>query len=114
MSDFVKPADYPEWPEPDLELEPNAMYAAFGTSQGSDARTALITVHRCSGSAASGTREDGWHIASLSFDVPENATTGARWQVHSMDPLTLSPSIQHNCGCPLSHGFIQNGKWVRG
>ena len=30
------------------------------------------------------------------------------WQVQSMDPLTLSPSILCSCG---DHGFIENGKW---
>lgn len=32
------------------------------------------------------------------------------WQVQSLDPLTLAPSVLcRKCGL---HGFIQNGKWV--
>jgi hypothetical protein len=32
------------------------------------------------------------------------------WQVHSWEPLTLTPSVLCSCGW---HGFITNGKWVR-
>ena len=31
------------------------------------------------------------------------------WNVHSRDPLTLSPSLLCHCG---DHGFIQQGRWV--
>ena len=34
---------------------------------------------------------------------------GARWQVQSTEPLTLSPSIPCHCG---DHGFIRDGRWV--
>jgi len=36
---------------------------------------------------------------------------GARWQVQSMEPLTLSPSLL--CRVCGDHGFIREGKWVR-
>lgn len=52
-------------------------------------------------------------IAGITFDIPETQRLkdpGARWQVQSWDPLTLSPSLLClECG---DHGFIQNGKWV--
>lgn len=32
------------------------------------------------------------------------------WQVHSWEPLTISPSLACHCG---EHGFIREGKWVR-
>ncbi len=32
------------------------------------------------------------------------------WQLESIDPLTLSPSILCNCG---HHGFIKQGKWIQ-
>ncbi len=31
------------------------------------------------------------------------------WQLESLDPLTLSPSLL--CGCGY-HGFIKQGKWI--
>jgi len=33
-----------------------------------------------------------------------------RWQVHSWEPLTISPSLLCSCG---DHGFIREGKWVK-
>jgi len=51
------------------------------------------------------------------FDLPHNAEEKAKgraaWQIVQEQPLTLTPSIQHNCSCPLSHGYIREGKWVR-
>lgn len=49
------------------------------------------------------------------FALP--GTTGTAWRVDSWEPLTLSPSVQHNVlgqkdNCPLGHGFIKNGVWV--
>jgi len=35
----------------------------------------------------------------------------ALWQVESIDPLTLSPSLL--CGQCGDHGFIRGGRWVR-
>lgn len=46
------------------------------------------------------------------FDVPTEARCQGTpvWQVASLDPLTLSPSLLcRGCG---NHGFIKNGKWV--
>jgi hypothetical protein len=37
-------------------------------------------------------------------------TDRAVWQVESMEPVTLSPSLL--CGRCADHGFIKQGKWV--
>lgn len=46
----------------------------------------------------------------ISFDIPENAYIPAdgKWQVASLEPLTLSPSLLCPCGV---HGFIRAGRW---
>ena len=50
---------------------------------------------------------------SVMFDLPttrEKFPDSNRWQLHSLDPLTISPSVlQRPCGL---HGFIRNGAWV--
>lgn len=121
----TKPADWSAWaPDPDLDLG-NDVWAAFTSSGGEGItrdgvpvpfaeKTGVITIHRCTRSASKS--ETGWRTGALGFDVPGNTDTrgATRWKVVSMDPLTLTPSIQHNCGCPLSHGFITDGKWVLG
>ena len=39
-----------------------------------------------------------------------STTAGDQWNVESLDPLTLSPSIAcRNCS---HHGWIRDGKWV--
>ena len=47
------------------------------------------------------------------FDVPgvDAITTEAhRWQVQSLDPLTVSPSLLcRRCG---DHGWVTNGAWI--
>lgn len=35
---------------------------------------------------------------------------GATWEVVSLDPLTLTPSL--NCGGCGRHGFVTDGHWV--
>jgi hypothetical protein len=55
-------------------------------------------------------------IGAMWFDLPETraipgALAGARWQVESWEPLTLSPSIL--CRETGDHGFIREGKWVQ-
>jgi hypothetical protein len=40
---------------------------------------------------------------------------GPTWELHSIDPLHVEPSIQTNCRNPnhgSRHGFIREGKWV--
>lgn len=44
------------------------------------------------------------------FDVPGNEGRRTLWQVHSWDPLTITPSVlRTDCGL---HGFITDGRWV--
>jgi hypothetical protein len=53
---------------------------------------------------------DGWCGGAVHFDVPANAGYSRdKWQVQSLDPLTISPSLACHCG---DHGFITAGKWV--
>lgn len=48
--------------------------------------------------------------ASIHFDLPETKAIESKdkWQVQSLDPLTVSPSLLCHCG---DHGFIRDGKW---
>lgn len=51
-----------------------------------------------------------WCMGGITLDVPAaEGLSGARWQVQSMAPLTVSPSLLCQCG---DHGFIRDGKWV--
>lgn len=52
-----------------------------------------------------------WCAGSITFDLPPlNATARAVWQVHSLDPLHVEPSLLcRSCG---HHGFIREGRWV--
>jgi hypothetical protein len=50
---------------------------------------------------------------SVLFDVPANAHApdDVRWQVISLQPLTLSPSLL--CLLCGDHGWIREGAWLR-
>jgi hypothetical protein len=50
------------------------------------------------------------HAGGVYFDVPESVgLTGARWQLVSLDPLHIEPSVLCSCG---DHGFIRDGHWI--
>lgn len=50
-------------------------------------------------------------IAGVTFNIPEmNLAPGASWNVESLEPLTLSPSLL--CTVCGDHGFIRDGRWV--
>lgn len=55
------------------------------------------------------------HRGSLMFDGPvarEVFPGHPMWQVVSLEPLTLQPSIRMNHGdAGECHGFIENGRW---
>lgn len=54
--------------------------------------------------------KDHWGPGSVIFDVPGNEDERVRWQLESLDPLTVSPSVAcTTCG---HHGFIRQGAWV--
>lgn len=61
-------------------------------------------------------RPDGGGLchAALHFDLPgceHLAPADHRWQVQSLEPLAISPSVLClRCG---DHGFIRGGRWVR-
>jgi Family of unknown function (DUF6527) len=58
-------------------------------------------------------REGGsgeWHAGTLPLQFPgEEKKPGTTWDVESMDPVTLSPSVLCDCGV---HGFIRSGRWI--
>lgn len=49
---------------------------------------------------------------AILFDIPENDNVPdrAKWQVVSLDPLRLEPSLL--CTVCGNHGFIRAGRWV--
>lgn len=50
-------------------------------------------------------------VGSVVFDLPgvRDWHKQAVWQVHSLEPLHIDPSVLCSCG---SHGWIHNGRWV--
>lgn len=51
------------------------------------------------------------HAGGVNFDTEHGRAAAGRaavWQVESLDPLTISPSVLCSCG---HHGFIRNGRW---
>lgn len=90
--------------DPDRELNPQ--YASIPTVE-----KAGILVWR-----------EGEVLGSCWFDTPEvQAIPGEHttWQLHSLDPLHIEPSIQmyaydpeQKKTVPSYHGFIREGKWV--
>ncbi len=71
-----------------------------------------IMVHRLDSSPT------GYCTGGVTFDVPylnpgfkiRGNNPAPLWQVQSLDPLTISPSLLCHCG---DHGFIREGRWVR-
>lgn len=56
-------------------------------------------------------------VGAVNFDYGPDSpwrglySNGAHWQVQSIEPLTISPSVLCvPCG---DHGFIREGRWVR-
>lgn len=52
-----------------------------------------------------------WGYTPILFDIPgnEHVPPDGKWQLESLEPLTLSPSLLCLCG---RHGFIRQGRWV--
>lgn len=47
---------------------------------------------------------------TVTFGDPGRDSKGrAHWQLHSLDPLHVEPSILCSCG---RHGYVRDGKWV--
>jgi hypothetical protein len=89
-----------EW-DPDVELNPQ--YAELPELEPGQHFGAIIG-HR---------KPDGdWCEGVIIFDTPRARRfdhNRPRWQVHSWDPLTITPSVLCSCG---DHGFITDGRWV--
>lgn len=48
-------------------------------------------------------------LGGIQFDIPVNANAaGAKWQLVSLEPLHVEPSLACHCG---DHGYIRDGKW---
>lgn len=52
----------------------------------------------------------GWCVGGFCTRQEGNTAGVPIWDLESIDPITLSPSILCGCG---HHGFIKNGKWVQ-
>jgi hypothetical protein len=50
-------------------------------------------------------------VGAVMFDLPgvTDVHRGAVWQVVSLDPIHIDPSVLCSCG---SHGWIHAGRWV--
>lgn len=72
------------------------------SAQGGDP-IALYYKHDCS--------VHGDNAGAIELDVPQNdfVPADAKWQIESVDPLTLSPSLL--CRACGHHGFLRNGRW---
>jgi hypothetical protein len=87
---------------PDRDLNPHLAHLA------DNPRTGIIVGH---------VHPDGGICeGAVLFDTPENRREEGRplWQVESLEPLTISPSILYSTekgGCGL-HGFIREGRWA--
>lgn len=87
---------------PDRKIQANAeRYAGIADIE----KCSLVLEHK----APDGTLHEG----VITIEQPgARAVFGERqplWQVHSWEPLTLTPSVLCSCGW---HGFITNGRWV--
>lgn len=69
-------------------------------------RAGLFIVHPAAGNSHIPKGEPC--AGSVNFDLPVNEGQTV-WQVHSMDPLHIEPSVLCSCG---DHGFIREGRWV--
>ncbi len=90
--------------DPDLGLNPQWAHLALLIRQHGPRYGAIVAHKKPDGSLCEG---------SITFDTPLSRANGTKvplWQVHSWEPLTLSPSLLCHCG---DHGFIRGGRWVR-
>lgn len=76
---------------------------------GGDERIGVLVWHPC---RQDDTRclEMGVCGGAVFFDLAANGDKNRpKWRVHSLDPLTLTPSLLCHCG---DHGYIREGRWV--
>lgn len=95
-----KPPQWADWGDHDI------------VDAGSDIYYSIIAEGVQAGGSAANVWVWHWHTPLTQPDVP------ARWQlsgcglhtVVQVEPLTLSPSLACEHGCP-SHGYLENGHW---
>jgi hypothetical protein len=54
--------------------------------------------------------DDSWEWCAGYVPFEHLSRTGTVWQVESLDPLTLRPSLL--CNTCNHHGFIRQGQWA--
>jgi hypothetical protein len=87
----------------------NDHWATFYTGHGDETNTRIGAqiYHKAS--------DGDWCVGSVLFDIPEaQRFPGAKWTLHSLDPLHIEPSVACGGGpweCS-DHGFIREGRWV--
>lgn len=70
-----------------------------------------VVIHRCK--TETGLHEGAIHFRTEVTAAWDEPSRGHVWDVHSWTPLTISPSLLSHCPCN-DHGFIREGRWVRG
>lgn len=85
-------------------------YAKAHTRHGGDGTIVGFEILHPKGPNPSGAYAGSdWCCGGITLDVPQaEGLGGARWQVTSLDPLHIDPSILCDCG---DHGFIHGGRW---
>jgi hypothetical protein len=93
---------YPDGP-PDGVLDlGHDVLVKLTAREGYEGPVGLIETHRSAEGHGCG--------GSVTFDVPgAEGLGGPRWQVISLDPLHIEPSVLCSCG---HHGFIREGRWI--
>ena len=91
----------PEYVNPDLWLDENHCIE-FTKLRDDVFPCGAILWHRKPYNALSAT--SGWCARGFQWRGP-----GIHWELHSLSPLHVEPSIRCSCG---EHGFIRDDKWV--
>lgn len=100
-----RPEGLPEYmPTPTLDLGDDH-YASF-TGVNPASPVGVIVLHRCPRASL------GWWEGYAPFRHPMNPKGGPLWDVQSLDPLTISPSLLDHYP-DNDHGFIREGRWIR-
>ena len=52
---------------------------------------------------------NGYCLGAFRWWTPPGEANRPTWQLHSLEPMDLTPSFRCHCGF---HGFIRQGRWV--
>ena len=100
--------DLPEWViQPVRWLDENHA-VEFTTASGDTEPYGCILWHRVPVKEMSAT--PGWCAGGVNWKAIREWTPRTLWELVSLDPLHVEPSIRCGCG---EHGWIRNGKWVQ-